>query len=96
MIVICTNEVAGPTGYHKSVVQLANGLRAAGYPVALLGFLGTGDVASRMIPVWPLDLEIPAFTLRSLPADGGRLLHRDVHPELSGSLGALRYQSSRR
>ncbi len=30
MIVICTNEVAGPTGYHKSVVQLGNGLSAAG------------------------------------------------------------------
>src|SRR5699024_1075279 len=94
MIVICTNEVAGPTGYHKSVIQLANGLGAAGYPVAVLGFLGNGDVASRMIPAWPLDLEIPAFTLRSLPADGGRLLHRDVHAELSGSLGALRYRST--
>jgi len=92
MIVICTNEVAGPTGYHKSVIQLANGLHAAGYPVAVLGFLGSGDVASRMIPVWPLDLEIPAFTLRSLPADGGRMLHRDARPELSGRLGALRYQ----
>jgi len=92
MIVICTNEVAGPTGYHKSVIQLANGLGAAGYPVAVLGFLGSGDVASRMIPAWPLDLEIPAFTLRSLPADGGRLLHRDVHAELSGNLGALRYR----
>lgn len=92
MIVICTNEVAGPTGYHKSVIQLANGLHAASYPVAVLSFLGSGDVASRMIPVWPLDLEIPAFTLRSLPADGGRMLHRDVRPELSGRLGALRYQ----
>ncbi len=91
MIVICTNEVAGPTGYHKSVVQLANGLRASGYPVALLGFLGTGDVASRMLPRWPLDIEVPAFTLRTLPAYGGRLLHRDVHPELVGALGALRY-----
>lgn len=92
MIVICTNEVAGPTGYHKSVVQLANGLGTVGYPVAVLGFLGAGDVASRMIPAWPLDLEIPAFTLRSLPAEGGRLLHRDVHAELSGNLGALRYR----
>ncbi|WP_422115105.1 glycosyltransferase [Brachybacterium sp. UNK5269] len=92
MIVICSNEVAGPTGYHKSVVQLANGLRAAGYPVAVMGFLGTGDVADRMLPRWPLDLEVPAFTLRTLPADGGRLLHRNVHAELSGSLGALRYE----
>ncbi|ATG54400.1 glycosyl transferase family 1 [Brachybacterium ginsengisoli] len=92
MIVICTNEVAGPTGYHKSVVQLANGLRTAGYPVAVLGFLGTGDVASRMLPRWPLDLEVPAYTLRSLPAAGGSLLHKDVHPQLSGALGALRYE----
>lgn len=92
MIVICTNEVAGPTGYHKSIVQLANGLRAAGYPVAVLGFLGTGDVASRMLPHWPLDLEVPAYTLRSLPAKGGAMLHKDVHPELTGALGALRYE----
>ena len=92
MIVICANEVAGPTGYHKSVVQLANGLRAAGYPVALLGFLGRGDVSSRMIPVWPLDLEVPAFTLRALPAEGGRLLHRNVHAEVVGDLGALHYE----
>jgi glycosyltransferase involved in cell wall biosynthesis len=92
MIVICTNEVAGPTGYHKSVVQLANGLGAAGYPVALVGFLGSGDVSSRMIPVWPLDVEVPAFTLRTLPADGGRLLHRNVHAELAGDLGALHYE----
>jgi len=92
MIVICTNEVAGPTGYHKSVVQLGNGLSAAGYPVAVLGFLGTGDVSSRMLPVWPLDIEVPAYTLRTLPADGGRLLHRNAHPELSGDLGALHYE----
>ncbi|MEJ6543803.1 glycosyltransferase [Brachybacterium paraconglomeratum] len=92
MIVICTNEVAGPTGYHKSVVQLGNGLSAAGYAVAVLGFLGTGDIASRMLPVWPLDLEVPAYTLRALPADGGRLLHRNAHPELTGDLGALHYE----
>ncbi|WP_422115103.1 glycosyltransferase family 4 protein [Brachybacterium sp. UNK5269] len=92
MILICSNEVAGPTGYHKSVVQLANGLRAAGYPVAVMGFLGNGNVADRMLPLWPLDVEVPAFTLRTLPADGGRLLHRNVHPELSGTLGALRYE----
>ncbi|WP_348981831.1 glycosyltransferase family 4 protein [Brachybacterium epidermidis] len=88
---ICTNEIAGPTGYHKSVVQLANGLHEAGYPVALLGFLGTGDVSSRMIPRWPLDLDVPAFTLRTLPARGGRLQHRNVHPEMHGALGALQY-----
>lgn len=92
MILICTNEVAGPTGYHKSVVQLANGLRAAGYPVAVMGFLNSGDVAGRMLPLWPLDVEVPAFTLQTLPADGGRLLHRNVHAELSGNLGALRYE----
>ncbi len=91
MILICTHEVAGPTGYHKSVVQLANGLQAAGYPVAVLGFLGGPGVADRMLPLWPLDNGVPAFTLRSLPADGGKLLHRNVHAELSGNLGALRY-----
>lgn len=91
MIVICTNEVAGPTGYHKSVIQLANGLNSAGYPVAVLGFLGGGDVARRMLPLWPLDLEVPAYTLRTLPAKGGRLLHRNLHPELEGDLGALHY-----
>lgn len=92
MIVICTNEVAGPTGYHKSVVQLANGLHAEGYPVAVVGFLGGRDVGDRMLPVWPIDIEVPTFTLRTLPADGGRLLHRNVHPELSGTQGALRYE----
>ena len=67
MILICTHEVAGPTGYHKSVVQLANGLQAAGYPVAVLGFLGGPGVADRMLPLWPLDNGVPAFTLRSRP-----------------------------
>ena len=92
MIVICTNEVAGPTGYHKAVVELGNGLSAAGYQVAVLGFLGTGGISNRMLPTWPLDLEVPAYTLRALPADGGRLLHRNAHPELAGDLGALHYE----
>ncbi|MCT1385923.1 glycosyltransferase, partial [Brachybacterium sp. p3-SID1565] len=92
MIVICTNEVAGPTGYHKSVVQLANGLHDAGYPVALLSFLGTGDPADRMIPRWPLNLDVPAYTLRALPADGGRLLHENVHPAVKGQVYGTVYE----
>lgn len=91
MILICTNELAGPTGYHKSVVQLANGLHQTGYPVAVMAFLGGGNVWDRMLPSWPLDAGIPAFTVRALPADGGSLLHRGVHPEYSGNLGALRF-----
>ena len=91
MILICTNELAGPTGYHKSVVQLANGLHQTGYPVAVMAFLGGGDVWERMLPSWPLDESIPAYTVRSLPADGGSLLHRGVYPEYSGNLGALRF-----
>ena len=91
MILICTNELAGPTGYHKSVVQLANGLNDVGYPVAVLAFLGGGNVWERMLPSWPLDEAIPAFTVRALPAEGGSHLHRGVYPEYSGNLGALRF-----
>lgn len=91
MILICTNELAGPTGYHKSVVQLANGLHESGYPVAVMAFLGGGNVWERMLPSWPLDEAIPAYTVRSLPAEGGALLHRGVYPEYSGNLGALRF-----
>ncbi|MDU2058487.1 MAG: glycosyltransferase family 4 protein, partial [Dermabacter sp.] len=44
-----------------------------------------------MLPSWPLDEAIPAFTVRSLPAEGGSQLHRGVFPEYSGNLGALRF-----
>ncbi|WP_243063524.1 glycosyltransferase [Humibacter sp. RRB41] len=91
MILICTNELAGPTGYHKSVSQLANGLHEAGYPVAVLSFLGPADGSDRMLPRWPLDMAVPAFALQTLAAHGGRLLHRNYYPALSGSLGSLRY-----
>jgi hypothetical protein len=91
MILICNNELAGPTGYHKSIVELANGLHRAGYPVAVLGFLGTGDGSGRMLPVWPLDPEIPAFSLQTLAADGGRLLHRNLHPVFTARLGATSF-----
>lgn len=91
MILICTNEIAGPTGYHKSVVELANGLHQAGYPVTVLSFLGAADGSGRMLPLWPLDTGVSAFALQTLAADGGRLLHRNYHPVFSGSLGSLRY-----
>jgi glycosyltransferase involved in cell wall biosynthesis len=91
MILVCANELAGPTGYHKAVVELANGLHRAGYPVAVLGFLGTGDGSERKLPVWPLDVDVPAFALQTLPAERGRLLHRNYHPAWSVSLGSQRY-----
>lgn len=91
MILICTNEFAGPTGYHKSVVETANSLHRATYPVAVLSFLGAADGAGNALPRWPLDLDVPAFVLQTLPADGGRMLHRNYHPAWSGSLGSLRY-----
>ncbi|MFL0457436.1 glycosyltransferase [Brachybacterium paraconglomeratum] len=91
MIVICTNQVAGHTGYHKSVVQLANGLHDAGYPVAVLSFLSAGNVADRMLPLWPFGVEIPVYSLRTLPAAGGRLLHRGTNAEITGKLGGMRY-----
>ena len=91
MILICTNEIAGATGYHKSVVELANGLHGAGYPVALLGFLGPGDGSARTLPLWPLAPGVPAQVLHTLAADGGRMLHRNYHLALSGHLGATPY-----
>lgn len=91
MILICTNEIAGATGYHKSVVQLANGLHGAGYSVALLGFLGPSDGSARALPLWPLHPGVPAFALQTLAADGGRLLHRNYHLALSGHLGSTPY-----
>lgn len=91
MILICVNEVAGPTGYHKSVVELANGLHRAGYPVAMLSFVGAADGSERMLPLWPLDKGVPAFALQTLTAQRGRLLHRNFHPALSGSVSSVRY-----
>lgn len=91
MILICTNEIAGSTGYHKSVVELANGLHRAGYPVAVLGFLGGSDGSGRMLPLWPLDADIPAFALQTLAADGGALLHRNYHPAFTARLGGTAF-----
>lgn len=91
MILICVNELAGPTGYHKSVVQTTNALHRAGYPVAVLSFLGGADGSSRATSTWPLDPEVPAFALQTLPAAGGSLLHRNYHATLTGSLGTTRF-----
>ncbi|WP_022901562.1 glycosyltransferase family 4 protein [Humibacter albus] len=92
MILICTNELSGTTGYHKSVVELANGLHRAGYPLAILSFLGTSDGSARALSRWPLDAGIPAFVLQTLPADGGRLLHRNYHPVFTARLGAAAFE----
>lgn len=91
MILICTNELAGTTGYHKAVVELANGLHRLGYPVAVVGFLGDSDGSARMLPTWPLDLDIQAVPLQTLAAEGGRLLHRNYHPVLTGAVASLKY-----
>jgi glycosyltransferase involved in cell wall biosynthesis len=92
MILLCVNELSGTTGYHKSVVETANALHRAGYPVAVLSFLGTSDGAGRMLPSWPLDTGVQAVTLQTLAADGGRLLHRNYHPVLSGRMSAMRFE----
>ncbi|MDV3296929.1 MAG: hypothetical protein LOY01_14130 [Brachybacterium paraconglomeratum] len=91
MILICVNELSGPTGYHKSVVETANALHRGGYPLAVLSFLGAGDGAELAMPRWPLDPEIPAYVLQTLPAEGGRLLAENVHPVLTGRVYATRY-----
>jgi glycosyltransferase involved in cell wall biosynthesis len=92
MILLCVNELSGPTGYHKSVVETANALHRAGYSVTLMSFLGTSDGAGRMLPSWPLDPGIPAVALQALAADGGRLLHRNYHPVLSGRMSAMQFR----
>ncbi|MCL2794544.1 MAG: glycosyltransferase [Microbacteriaceae bacterium] len=92
MILICVNELAGPSGYHKSVVETTNALHRAGYPVAVLSFLGTADGAGRAIPGWALDLDVPVYALQTLPAEGGRLLHRNYHPVFHGTLAATRFE----
>lgn len=92
MILICVNELAGPTGYHKSVVETANALHRGGYPLAVLSFLGGGDGSALAMPRWPLDPEVPAFALQNLPADGGRLLASNVHPELKGRVYSTAYE----
>jgi len=91
VILICTNELAGTTGYHRSVVELANGLNEIGYPIAILGFLGPADGSERILPIWPLDADIPVFALQTLAADGGRLLHQNYHPVRSGSVASMRF-----
>lgn len=91
MILICVNEIAGPTGYHKSVVETANALHRGGYSVAMLSFLGSADGSTRAIPKWSLDTDIPAFVLQSIPADGGRLLSSNVHPVLKGRVYSTLY-----
>ncbi|WP_033372026.1 glycosyltransferase [Humibacter albus] len=88
MILIFVNELAGPTGYHKSVVETTNALHRAGYPIAVLSFLGNADGSDVAIPGWPLDPEVPVFTLQTLAAEGGRLLHRNYHPVFTARLGA--------
>ncbi|WP_425956291.1 glycosyltransferase [Xylanimonas sp. McL0601] len=92
MILICTIALAGTTGLQKSVVECANALHRAGYPVAVLGFLGTSDGAHWALPQWPLDPGIPAYTLQTLAAERGHLLHRNYHPVLSGQMGTTRYE----
>ena len=91
MILICVNELAGPTGYHKSVVETANALRRGGYPLAVLSFLGGGDGAALSMPKWPLDPGVPAFALRDLPAEGGRLLAENIHPAMKGRVYSTAY-----
>ncbi|GAA4521543.1 hypothetical protein GCM10023160_08510 [Brachybacterium paraconglomeratum] len=92
MILICVNELAGPTGYHKSVVETANALHRGGYPLAVLSFLGGGDGAVLAMPRWPLDPGVPAFALRDLPAEGGRLLSENIHPTMKGRVYATAYE----
>lgn len=91
MILICVNELAGPTGYHKSVVETANALHRGGYPLAVLSFLGGGDGSALAMPRWPLDPGVPAFVLQNLPAQGGRLLAANVHPALTGRVYSTAY-----
>lgn len=91
MILIFVDELAGPTGYHKSVVETANALTGRGYPVAVLSLLGQGDGSALAMPRWPLDPEVPVLPLQSLPADGGRLLASNVHPVLEGRVYSTRY-----
>ena len=92
MILLCVNELAGPTGYHKSVVETANALHRGGYPLAVLSFLGSGDGSALAMPRWPLDPGVPAYALQNLPADGGRLLPANVHPEVKGRVYSTAYE----
>ncbi len=84
MILLCVNELAGTTGYHKSVVETANALHRGGYPLAVLSMLGPGDGAIKAMPRWPLEPDIPALVLQNLVADGGRILASNVHAEVRG------------
>lgn len=92
MILICVNELAGPTGYHKSVVETANALHRGGYALAVISFLGQDDGSARAMPRWPLDEGIPAFALQNLPADGGALLAQNVHPSFAGRVYSTPYE----
>ncbi|WP_245885680.1 glycosyltransferase [Xylanimonas oleitrophica] len=83
------NELSGTTGYHKSMVETANSLHRAGYPVTILSFLDPSDGARRALPLWPLDAGVPVLPLQTLAADQGRLLHRNYHPALAGHMGAM-------
>ncbi|HEY0248907.1 MAG TPA: glycosyltransferase [Gryllotalpicola sp.] len=96
MILLCVNEVVGRSGYHRLIVDLANGLHRNGYPVTVLGFARD---ARRSVPTrqerrrmeWKLDDEIPLLALQTLVASGGAMLHRNYHPVLSGRLESGRY-----
>ena len=86
MYVICVNELEGPTGYHKAVVELANGLHRGGNEVVVLAFQGSGDGGGRMMSTWPIDADISTMSLRSLAPENGRHLYKNYHVTYSTQL----------
>lgn len=93
-VLLCSNLLSGTTGLDKSVVMTANTLHRAGYHVLVLNFLGATDGSSHILSRWSFAPGIAVQPLRTLPAAGGRLLHRGYHPVLSGRVGAVTYRFS--
>jgi len=85
MIIILTSWLEGKLGFHKSVVELANGLHRTGRDVSVIRINATDDGRERMIPKWPLDVDIEALPLQTMAAKGGALLHKNFHPALTFS-----------
>jgi glycosyltransferase involved in cell wall biosynthesis len=90
-VYLFSNLLSGSTGLDKSTVMTANHLHRSGRRVVILNFVGPGDGVRYLAPRWPLDDGVQVFPLQALAPYGGRHLHENLLPSISGRIPNLSY-----
>lgn len=87
MILLCVDGLADRSEDHERIVEIANELHRAGRAVTVLTFLSSTNDTGRVQPTFPIEGGVCVLPLQTVPADGGRLLHRNFHPAFSVGYG---------